>query len=88
LSEWSTTPNDIFAQDFAMNADQFEQTIETLLERRPFRKFTVELSQGDPVEIDQPRMIAMRDGTAACFTSGGRPFWFRYSDVTRIRSDN
>jgi hypothetical protein len=67
-----------------MNADQFEQTIETLVERRPFRKFTVELSQGDPVEIDHPRMITMRDGVAAGLKSGGRPFWFDFRDVISI----
>jgi len=70
-----------------MTADQFEQTIVTLLEREPFRSFTVQLTVGDPVEIDHPRAMVMRDGVAVFLKSGGCPVWFEYENVTRIISD-
>jgi hypothetical protein len=71
-----------------MDADQLEKTVGSLVERRPFRTFTIELLEREIVEIDHPRMICMRDGTAAGFKSGGCPFWFRYRDVVKIRSEN
>jgi hypothetical protein len=53
-----------------MTAENFDETLQTLMTRQPFRAFTVELHGGERFEIDSPR-VAWSDGKAAAFVGPG-----------------
>jgi hypothetical protein len=65
----------------------FEQILEALSERSPFRPFTVELVGGHQFEVDQPRATVVRDGVAVYLRPGGVPVWFDHDSVTKIVED-
>lgn len=67
-----------------MTADNFENLLVPLLERRPFRVFTVELNGGNKFEVDSPLAFALKDGVAVYFAPGGIPVWFDHESVNRI----
>jgi hypothetical protein len=50
-----------------MTADDFNRAILERLRREPFKPFIVELLDGEQVEIDRPRSLAIRGGTAGGF---------------------
>lgn len=66
-----------------MTADDFYRTMIELLHRRPFLTFTVELSNGNRIEIDRPS-VAIRGGVAAFIARGGRPIPLDAEDVKQI----
>jgi hypothetical protein len=67
-----------------MTADNFQQVLEGLLQRQPFRVFTVELHGGQRYEIDHPRATVIRDGVAVFLAPGGVPVWFDHESVNQI----
>jgi hypothetical protein len=70
-----------------MTADNFDQLLNTLADRNPFRPFTVELVGGRRFEVDYPRALINRDGVAVFIAPGGIPIWFDHDSVTAIVSD-
>jgi hypothetical protein len=71
-----------------MTAEHFQQRLNTLVTRAPFRPFTVELAGGRRFEVDYPRALVNRDGVAVFLLSGGVPIWFDHEGVTSIVGDN
>jgi hypothetical protein len=69
-----------------MTAENFEHTLMALLDRQPFRVFTVELHGGQRFEVDHPRAMAINDGVAAFIGPGGIPRWFDHDSVNQIIS--
>ena len=67
-----------------MTAEKFDRTLRTLQELRPVRPVTVELHGGRQFDVDDPRMIAYRDGVAVYLAPGGRSVWFDHGDVSQI----
>lgn len=67
-----------------MTAENFEQVLEGLLQRQPFRVFTVELHDGKQFEVDHPRATVIRDGVAVFIAPGGVPVWFDHESVNQI----
>ena len=70
-----------------MRSDSFENLLELLTERRPFRPYTIELNGGQRFEVDHPRALAVRDGVAMHFAPEGIPYWFDHESVTTIVGD-
>jgi len=70
-----------------MTADNFQQVIDALAGRMPFRPFTVELVGGRRVEVDHARALVSRDGVAVFLAPGGIPVWFDHDSVTAIVGD-
>jgi hypothetical protein len=70
-----------------MQQDTFDATLRTLINRTPFRSFTVALVDGDRVEIDHPNAIAVRDGIALFAAPGGIPVFFDHEGVSQIIGD-
>ena len=70
-----------------MTADNFQQLLEALAKRNPFRPFTVEMAGGRRVEVDHPRALVSRDGVAVFIAPGGIPVWFDHESVTAIVGD-
>jgi hypothetical protein len=67
-----------------MSADHFEIIMELLLERQPFRAFTVRLKSGERLEIDHPTAINVI-GNVAVFNSPGLvPNYFGFDSVSNI----
>jgi hypothetical protein len=67
-----------------MTAEHFEETLETLLSRQPFKAFTVELNTRQRYEIDHPHSIAYQDGAAVFLAPGGVPVFFDHESVNQI----
>jgi hypothetical protein len=67
-----------------MTADHFEQLLNTFLDTRPFRVFTVELKTGQRYEVDSPRAIALQNGRAVFWAPGGIPVFFDHESAHTI----
>ncbi len=63
-----------------MTPATFDRTLESLISRRPFRAFTVELQGGERFEIDHPGSTAWRDGHAVFLAGTGVKPFFRNFD--------
>ena len=67
-----------------MTSDNFDQVLSNLLERRPFRVFTIELHGGERFEIDHPRATVVRDGLALFIAPVGTFVRFDHDSVNQI----
>jgi hypothetical protein len=67
-----------------MTTESFDQILEALLNRRPFRVFTVVLKNGTQFEIDHANATVMRNGLAIFLSPGGPPIWFDADSVLQI----
>ena len=67
-----------------MTAENFDQVLTGLRERKPFTVFTVELHGGDRFEVDHPTALVVRDGVAVFLAPGGVPVWFDHDTVNQI----
>jgi hypothetical protein len=67
-----------------MTAEQFDQLLQALRERKPFTVFTVELQGGQRFEVDHPGAVVVRDGVAVFLAPGGIPVWFDHDSVNQI----
>lgn len=70
-----------------MNRQNFQNAIDILLAQTPFRPFTIETLTGAKYEVDHPRAVSTRDGTAVYIQPGGVPIWFDYQTVASIIGD-
>ena len=70
-----------------MTPENFNTTLEALLSTKPFKVFTVEMADGQRVEIDYPS-VAFRDGVAVFTAEGGRPTIIKHYEVTRFIPDS
>ncbi len=67
-----------------MTADNFEETLDVLMPRQPFKPFTVELNTGQRIEIDHPRAVSSRGGFAVFTSPGGALIMFDHESVNQI----
>ena len=67
-----------------MTAENFEQVLDGLMRRTPFRVFTVELHGGQRFEVDHPSALIHRDGVAVFLAPGGVPVWFDHESVIQV----
>ena len=67
-----------------MTAEHFDAVLDTLVELKPFRMFTVELHGGKRFEVDHPKAIVIRDGVAVFLAPRGTPIWFDHDSVNQI----
>lgn len=67
-----------------MTAENFDIVLNTLLNRRPFQVFTVELHGGKRFEIDHPQATVYRDGLAVFIAPGPVPVWFDHDSVSQF----
>ena len=67
-----------------MTEQHFDNFLIALLDRKPFRPFTVELIGGDKFEVDHPRATVVRDGVAIYVRPGGIPVYFDQDSVLKI----
>jgi hypothetical protein len=67
-----------------MTAENFDQALRVLQEKKPFQLFTVELNGGRRFEIDSPFALVVRDGVAVFVALGGVPVLFDHDSVNQI----
>jgi hypothetical protein len=67
-----------------MTVDNFQALLETLLSRKPFKVFTVELQNGNRFEVDHPRAVVYRDGFAIFVSPGPVPVYFDNEAVVQF----
>lgn len=67
-----------------MTVEHFEETLDALVSRRPFKAFTIELNTGQRIEIDHPGATAWRDGAAIFRSPGGTLIFFDHESVNQI----
>ena len=74
----------MLAPEYRMTVEHFEETITALIERKPFKLFTVELNTGEQIEVDHSRALIVRDGAAVFLAPGGVPHLFDHESVNQI----
>ena len=67
-----------------MTAEQFDDVVNKLCDRKPFHPFTILLNDGMKIEIDHPRAIINRNGEAYMYLPGGKSLWFGSDSVSKI----
>ena len=67
-----------------MTPENLDRILGNLLDRRPFRVFTIELHGGERFEIDHPRATVVRDGLALFIAPGGTFVRFDHDSVNQI----
>ena len=67
-----------------MAPENFDSLLETMVSRRPFRPFTIELHGGDRFEIDHMGATSWRDGKAMFTSPGGVMIYFNNESVVQI----
>ncbi len=67
-----------------MTSEHFEQILQELQGRAPFRIFTVELNGGRRFEVDHPAALIHREGVAVFLAPGGVPILFDHESVNQI----
>lgn len=70
-----------------MTAENFEEVLEELHTRSPFRPFTVVLLSGRQFEVDHPRALVHRKGIAVFLSPGGAPIIFDHEGVEHFVAD-
>jgi hypothetical protein len=70
-----------------MTAESFDAVLRTLLNRTPFRPFTVELHNNNQFEVDHNGAVAYNDGVAVYVAPGGRPKFFDHESVVQFIDD-
>lgn len=69
-----------------MTAEQFEFALKAFLSRQPFHPFTISLTSGSRVEIDEPSAIAHRNGLVAHMSADGITSFFDHESVVALSS--
>jgi hypothetical protein len=64
-----------------MTQETFENTLRTLMRRKPFQPFIVELANGERIEVDAPGSVAWGGGTAVYLNQHGEPMQFDCDEV-------
>ena len=67
-----------------MTTEHFEKVLLAMLNRRPFKPFTVELHGDKRFEIDHPHATVMRQGVAIFMSPGPVPIYFDHDSVVQI----
>jgi hypothetical protein len=67
-----------------MTRENFEETLQHYVERRPFTPFTLELNGGQRLEIDHVKGIAWSDGKGVFLGPGGLIHVFDNESVLQI----
>lgn len=67
-----------------MTAEHFDVIVRLLLERKPFRIFSLELQRGERFEIDHPEALVLIEEVALFVSPGGFRIWFDHENVNRI----
>lgn len=67
-----------------MTAENFDNAMHLLTERRPYQIFTVELNGGQRFEVDYPSAVSFRGGVAVFTAPGGTLILFDHDRVNKI----
>ena len=67
-----------------MTAEHFQETLDVLMSRQPFKPFTVELIGGQRFEIDHHLSVSARGGHAVFTSPGGPLVFFDHESVNQI----
>ena len=67
-----------------MTAENFDTTLISLRDHRPFQVFTVELNTGETFEVDHRDALVIRDGVAVFIGPGGISKWFDHNSVNQF----
>lgn len=71
-------------REYDMTAEHFDEALELLVLRRPFKAFTIELNTGQRIEIDHPGATTWRNGFAVFTSPGGPLIMFDHESVNQI----
>jgi len=67
-----------------MTVENFEKVLRALLQRRPFKPFTIEMHTGERIEIDYPEATVLRQGVAVFMALGPVPVYFDHLSVNKF----
>lgn len=67
-----------------MTTENFQKVLLAMLNRKPFKPFTVQMHGGERFEIDHPRATVIREGVAIFIAPGFVPINFDHEGVVEI----
>ena len=67
-----------------MTAENFNEVLTTLRQRKPFQVFTVILHGGERFEVDLADALVIRGGVAVFLRPGGGPMVFDHDSVLQF----
>lgn len=67
-----------------MTTENFTKVLTAMLDRKPFKPFTVQLHDGERFEIDHPKATVIRQGVAVFMAPGPVPIYFDHDSVVQI----
>ena len=67
-----------------MTAENFNEVLTTLRQRKPFQVFTVVLHGGERFEVDFADALVVRGGVAVFLAPRGRPMVFDHDSVLQF----
>ncbi len=67
-----------------MTAENFDQVLLELYEKKPFQIFTVELNTGRKFEVDHRNALTFRNGLAVFIAPGNIPIIFDHESINRF----
>ena len=70
-----------------MTAENFDAAMERLLNGKPFRMFTVQLVNGDRLQVDHPNAVASKYGFAYFIGPGKVVHEFDHNSVLQFIED-
>jgi len=70
-----------------MDRETFDEVIQAFQNRKPFQPFTVAMVDGDRLEVDHPRAVAIRNGSAVFIAPGKIPVFFDHEGVSQVIGD-
>jgi len=71
-------------KDSSVSPDSFESVATVLLDRLPFRTFTIKLKCGDLLEIDHALALHLVEGVAVFSSPGSIPIMFDFDSVSQV----
>lgn len=70
-----------------MNPTTFEESLRSLLRRRPFQPFPVELINGETFTVDRPDAVSLGGGAAGFIAEDGEIYFFDSGNVRRLGNE-
>jgi hypothetical protein len=67
-----------------MTAKNFEKTLRTYQQRKPFRSFRVRFVDGEYIDVDHPEALIIRGGVGIYFAADNTPTLFDHEGVASV----
>lgn len=69
-----------------MQPSNFDRTLRSFQQRRPFRPFSIRFVSGEAVNVDHPEAVIVRAGVGVYVAQDGTPTLFDHDSVSEVQT--